>query len=544
MSSLGHIHVPLLLHHLHTHHTAIENTVHEPFTSTLHEEASHIELHEMTSKHIATTSLFRPQRLLRGLHEYVEPILLSDFTKASLYYFVKDKKMDLVDEELDAVMVDKLNIFEPQIPVDDYVLFVIKLAHFLHAAGETTHRLEYNLALVASKFGLECTVGAFPNMIMLTFGEKFFEEKSGCHIPSLYHRKSHVALCNSGVDGDRLLLGDSLVHLILQNKIPFRSAVCLLHNFEQRLPLFSMWVQILATSISSSAVAGVFFGGTWHDVMLCLLIGFLVGAFCYWSDRTPCTARLQLIFCGFLTAFLSYIFSFFVDPSLCLSSDVLSSLCWLLPGFSFTLGLIEVSHKSVSSGVSRVFYALIMCLQLGAGATFGFQLASLCTRGLYFDPNTIANHCPLSLSNFSWMFFFIMVITWIVLINSALRQWPIMIVTITITFIVYNYIYPLIGDNAARTIAATVIGLICNCYCRITNEPATVILLNAVFLLVPGSMGVRAVNSFLDSNYAIAYSFLLGMLSSGVSISVGLSISNLIVFPFEKIEFASLEHGI
>ena len=529
--------------------------------------------------------LFRPARLMRAQFPLVsEPSTIGNYTAASWYHFPRSalaatedtydsldssdtcdaidtsnavspmETVDTVDTEFDAVVVEAQNIYDPRIPVDDYCLFVVKLAHLLHAAGETTHRLELNVELCAKKLGLECSIVAFPNTILLAFGDKVGENENE-HLPSLYNRKVHLANCEQGLDGDKILLGDALVHLILQDKIPFRSAVCLLKYCEEKPLLFSMSVQVIATALSSSTIAGVFFGGSWHDILLCFVNGIVLGIFCYWSDRTPSTIRLQLIFCGFIAAFSSGMFSYYVDSSLCLSSDVLSSLCWILPGFNFTLAIIEVANGSISSGVSRLFFSLIMCAQLGAGAIFGFQLSSWISNGIFYDPDTTAVSCALDLVDYTWLFFFPMSFSWIILLNSAMRQWLIMMVVITIAMLVYFYLDPILGDNVTNTLSAMAIGISSNIFCRISNEPPNVIVLCAIFLLVPGGMGVRAVNSLISSDYAVAYGYLFGMLSCGISLSVGLiffisiqyaglSIANLIIYPVEKAEFASVSRGL
>lgn len=106
-----------------------------------------------------------------------------------------------------------------------------------------------------------------------------------------------------------------------------------------------------------------------------------MGVFCYFSDRSPSLVRLQLIMCGFFSAFFSAIIHYYLVPDLCLASDVLSSLCWVLPGFSFTLAIVELGNGAITSGGSRLFFALLMAAQLGAGASFGFQSASLIATG-------------------------------------------------------------------------------------------------------------------------------------------------------------------
>ena len=127
--------------------------------------------------------------------------------------------------------------------------------------------------LISNKLGLECIIVSYPNLLMLTFGEKYSPILTNSHIDSLYHHKIHLAAGDQNLDGDKMLAAHTLVHSMLSNKINFRQAACLLNSIENRKQIFPLWIQVLATAFSSSTVAGVFFGGNWNDIVLCFCIG-------------------------------------------------------------------------------------------------------------------------------------------------------------------------------------------------------------------------------------------------------------------------------
>ena len=57
-------------------------------------------------------------------------------------------------------------------------------------------------------------------------------------------------------------------------------------------------------------------------------------------------------------------------------------------------------------------------------------------------------------------------------------------------------------------------------------------------------MGVRTVGAFLSNKNDVAATYLFGMIACGLSIAVGLSISNLVIFPIRKSEFDDYSEGL
>jgi uncharacterized membrane protein YjjB (DUF3815 family) len=58
-----------------------------------------------------------------------------------------------------------------------------------------------------------------------------------------------------------------------------------------------------------------------------------------------------------------------------------------------------------------------------------------------------------------------------------------------------------------------------------------------VLLLVPGGLSVKSVAALLSSNGAMGLSFAIQMIVIALSITVGVSLANVVVFPREELAY-------
>lgn len=122
--------------------------------------------------------------------------------------------------------------------------------------------------------------------------------------------------------------------------------------------------------------------------------------------------------------------------------------------------------------------------------------------------------------------------------KARIRQYPIMTLTAMLAFAVSKIITTYLpGAQEIQAVAASlVVGLTSNIYARIYNEVAIAPLLSGILLLVPGALGVKSAMGFLGKNTVNGGSFAFQMLTIGLSITVGLFIGSLIVWPMKPMK--------
>lgn len=77
-------------------------------------------------------------------------------------------------------------------------------------------------------------------------------------------------------------------------------------------------------------------------------------------------------------------------------------------------------------------------------------------------------------------------------------------------------------EHLAVFFGALCIGVFGNLYARATGSPALIVIVNATFMLTPGSMAVTSAKSYLDQNLAQGWNTAVSMLLIAISIAAGL----------------------
>ena len=90
---------------------------------------------------------------------------------------------------------------------------------------------------------------------------------------------------------------------------------------------------------------------------------------------------------------------------------------WFLPGFSITQSVMEISSRSMISGVARLVYAISIALQLGFGMALGSELA-------WWASPLITTTCEPINRLWHILTFFGVAISFNILLNANVRQWP------------------------------------------------------------------------------------------------------------------------
>ncbi|MCX5747092.1 MAG: threonine/serine exporter family protein, partial [Proteobacteria bacterium] len=93
----------------------------------------------------------------------------------------------------------------------------------------------------------------------------------------------------------------------------------------------------------------------------------------------------------------------------------------------------------------------------------------------------------------------------------------------------FGYVW--LGPEMGVMVGAFAIGALGNVYARLLARPAQVVLVPALLLLVPGSMGFRGMASLLDRNTLNGVESVFAMFVATIAIVGGLLVSQAVVSP-------------
>ena len=272
----------------------------------------------------------------------------------------------------------------------------------------------------------------------------------------------------------------------------------------------------------ASASATVFFGGGLLEVCLAAGLGLLIFCLGRGLSRLNGGGNLLEAIAGFTAALLSILFAATVYPI----DDrlvTLGAIIVLLPGLAFTVAMTELATHHLSSGVARLAGAGVVFLTLAVGVALAWRL------GAGLRPATIH---VIALPQWSqWIALAVAPFAFSILLQARRRQWPVICAVAWSGFLAAKWGGAVMGSEFGAFFGALMIGVLSNLYARWRDRPAMVPQVPAILILVPGSIGYRAVTAFLDQDALAGVGFAFSMSLIAVSIVGGLLAANALAPP-------------
>lgn len=256
----------------------------------------------------------------------------------------------------------------------------------------------------------------------------------------------------------------------------------------------------------------------------------------------------------------------------CFSAIAQSSIALILPGYIILCASLELQSRSIVAGSVRMVYAIIYALFLGFGITIGTAIL-----GLIYPKATSVVTCdvPIYWSDpYITHFPFVPLFTLgLIVINKAKwSQAPAMLIIAFAGYQTNFWSSRRFANNiqVANALGAFVVGSLGNMYSRMFKGMAAATMLPAIFVQVPsglaasgslvagltsanqitgnatgvsvitnGTAGFQAAQNSSSTAAEAVYSGTIfdlgyGMVQVAIGISVGLSLSQLVVYPFGK----------
>lgn len=384
---------------------------------------------------------------------------------------------------------------------------LLRVGRALHAFGASSSRIEGALTQLAAKLGIQAHFFVTPTSLFTSFGEAGDEGVSMLRVSP------------QDVDLEKLTQLYDLVGQILRDEIPADDAI--LERLSELMHRPARWGSLLTTIAFMAASAGAarFFGGAWGEMAVAAASGVCLGALAALSRRSAVAGRLFMVGSAFLISLLARLAGL-VDPGISPYIATVAGLIVLVPGFTLTTAMSELANGHLASGSTRLSGAAVVFLVLGFGVALGTGLGSaIVTSSVAIPARSLA---PWTL----WLSLALTPVAFTVLFRAHPRQLGWILIGGWIAYLSSRYGSQWAGPEMGAALGALLVGLYANLVSRWRDIPASVPLVPSIMLLVPGSLGFRAVSLLMAEDYTVGGSAAFTALLVAVALAVGLLVAN------------------
>ncbi|KAG9321424.1 hypothetical protein KVV02_004363 [Mortierella alpina] len=429
--------------------------------------------------------------------------------------------MPLSKEETLRITFAVADILERQ----DYIL---RLAKSMIKYGAPSHRLEDAIDHSARTLEINLQCIYLPNVMIVAFTD--YETHTS---------ETHLLKMSAGLDMYKCALVHQVHKMVTHSAIPVEEAIMKLDAINTEKDANPRWLTVLAYAVASFCTAPMFFKGSWVDSGVAFLIGGAVGLLVWLAERVPSYAHICEITMSVVVAFVAEALH---RDHVCRSAVKMAGIVIILPGYTITCAILELSSRHIISGSVRLFYAIVFSLLLGYGLTIGASIWTLFDHSA--QDETFTAECPSQPLDPKWNFLFVplFAISLNIWLKAHPRQWFLATVLSIVGYAVSytSSTYGTAKNEVSSALAAFAIGLLGNVYQRLTRQLSFQAVVCAVFFLVPGSIGLKGALALFTADMPGGVSFALQMVVTAIAVSVGLFASALVVYPMGKTRSAQM----
>ncbi|KAK6440537.1 hypothetical protein LTR95_003226, partial [Oleoguttula sp. CCFEE 5521] len=363
----------------------------------------------------------------------------------------------------------------------------------------------------------------------------------------------HIVRRDEGLVLSKLYDAHAIYRKVIHKHLRVEEAILRLNDITNQKDTFPRWLRVLSYGLASMSIGPVSYGARPIDLPITFLLGSLLGFMeLVLAPASELYAHVLEISAAILISFLARAFGSIPsgpETKPCFSAICQASLVMILPGLTITKSALELQSRNTVSGSVRMIYGVIIVLFLAFGITIGATIYGA-IDGAATSATTCATTWP-----FWWQVIFVGPFTFFyVIINQG--KWskmPAMLLISLSGWFVNYFAGQRFASNpqVTQALGALAIGILANLCSRLGHGLAIALLLPAVYLQVPGSFAAtgslisglaradelvhnemggttnaQANKAILNAGYA--------MIEIAIGITVGLSVSALIVYPIRK----------
>ncbi len=393
---------------------------------------------------------------------------------------------------------------------------LVRVAGLLHAHGTPAHRLERLLGVMSRHFGVQAQFLSSPTSLIAAFG-------SGAD-----QRVRMLRIEPGEVNLGKLIEFDELLEKVEDRTYSIPAAHLELDRLEAQGPRHPVWLTLFASGVACASAAAVF-RGDMREVLAAGVLGILLGVLGQLLGRTREAARLFEPMCGFVAALGAALLARFVAP-VDVGLVTLSALIIAVPGLTLTVAMIELATRHLVSGSARFAGAITVFLTLTLGVALGRGLA----QSLGWDATVALAGSSAPPGDPRWLLALAICaapVAFAVLFQARWREMPWILGACWIGYFGAHYGRDLLGSDLAPFLGATLVGLTANVYARVCDRPALVPSTPGILMLVPGSVGFRALDLLLARDTVSGVRTAFEMVLVATALVGGLLLANVILSP-------------
>ena len=369
-----------------------------------------------------------------------------------------------------------MNHIQPQ-RLDDEAMHTFALAYVqaFRRMGAPAHLLEDSMERFAERTKVSLQFHAFPGAIFAAnrVGTQMLSVSGG--FPQL----------------DRLGALEDLAEAVSTGALSPSAGLALLRSLEQKSTRFGRPMTVLGFAVASGTAVG-FFGGGPTEAGVSAVIGGISGVLSVVFTGRPEVSRLVDVLAGALGAFLVHTVAQVVP----LGGEIalVTGLIVLLPGFSLTVALTELSTGHLVSGTTGLAAGALVFLELGFGVALGSRFAEFLWGPVTWQvAGSLPNWWePVALVGVSLSFG--------VLLQARRRHLAWVFIACATALYGAQIGGAVLGPELGGGIAAFLVTVVANAVSQRWQLPAAVIHVPGILLLVPGAVGFRSVTALLHND--------------------------------------------
>lgn len=388
--------------------------------------------------------------------------------------------------------------------------FVLQFAVALHRAGIPAHRLEGLCDLVAQRLGVQARIFSMPTAVFATVGPE--------HAAHTELLRVTPGAPNLGLQAEL----DAIAESVIIGSMSVDAARDALADLANAKPTWSTFASLVAFALTG-ATAAIVLGGGPAESAASTVAGLLVGILAEWVGSESGLSNLfepVATFASMTLALLTHHLVTQVDVVVV----TLASVIVLLPGLSLTTSIVELATRNLVSGTARLAGAMVVFVGMAVGAALG----ATWTDVLPPPPPPVAMPMP---EEVRWAVLPVVGVMLAVLLRARPRDvgWCALAPVVAVGF---GQIGTLgLGEVLGAGAAGFGLTVVSNAVSRIRRRPASTLLVPGILLLVPGSMGLRAILALVDHDVLTGVDGLFAALLVATSLASGVLLANVALRP-------------
>ncbi|KAF9974736.1 hypothetical protein BGZ73_001819 [Actinomortierella ambigua] len=409
--------------------------------------------------------------------------------------------------------------------------YILRLARAMIRYGAPSHRLEDAVDSTARALEINLQCVYLPNVMVIAFTD--YETHTS---------ETHLLKVSAGLDMYKFAQVHQVLKMVTHSVMSVEEGIMKLEAINSERDLHPRWLLILAYAAASFCTASMFFKGGWVDSGVALVMGVTVGLMTWLSEKLPSYSNICEVTMSLLVAFVAEALQNYV----CKGAVKMAGIVMLLPGYTITVSILELSSRHMISGSVRLFWAIVFSLLLGYGLTIGAALWKVISPSADSGPTqdpALTSTCPNTIDpKWNALFVPLFAISLNIWLKAHPRQWPLACVLSIIGWGV-SWSSSTFGgapSEVSSALASFAIGFCGNIYQRVTHQLTFQAVVCALFFLVPGSLGLKGSVALFTQDMVGGANFALDMVTTAIAISVGLFCASFVVYPMGKTRSAQM----